>query len=75
MDQPQFPRITSHVVLQIIPQAVCSRYGLSIGAKLSIVVRFIVVVLFPLAYPISKVRARCFSAFFSFLVEHVIKDF
>ncbi|KAJ6861765.1 hypothetical protein NC651_037738 [Populus alba x Populus x berolinensis] len=54
MDQPQFPRITSHGVLQIIPQAVCSRYGLSIGAKLSIVVRFIVLVLFPLAYPISK---------------------
>jgi CBS domain containing-hemolysin-like protein len=76
MDQPQFPRITSHVVLQIIPQAVCSRYGLSIGAKLSIVVRFIVIVLFPLSYPISKVRARCFSAFFFFfLVEHVIKDF
>ncbi|KAJ6421265.1 hypothetical protein OIU84_028609 [Salix udensis] len=39
---------------EIIPQAVCSRYGLSIGAKLSIVVRFIVIVLFPLAYPISK---------------------
>ncbi|KAJ6867687.1 DUF21 domain-containing protein [Populus alba x Populus x berolinensis] len=39
---------------EIIPQAVCSRYGLSIGAKLSIVVRFIVMVLFPLAYPISK---------------------
>ncbi|CAK7338734.1 unnamed protein product [Dovyalis caffra] len=39
---------------EIIPQAVCSRYGLSIGAKLSVVVRFIVIVLFPLAYPISK---------------------
>uniref|UniRef100_A0A1J3FNW3 DUF21 domain-containing protein n=1 Tax=Noccaea caerulescens TaxID=107243 RepID=A0A1J3FNW3_NOCCA len=39
---------------EIIPQAVCSRYGLSIGAKLSYLVRFIVVVFFPLAYPISK---------------------
>ncbi|KAL0734514.1 hypothetical protein Bca4012_010724 [Brassica carinata] len=39
---------------EIIPQAVCSRYGLSIGAKLSILVRFIVIVFFPLAYPISK---------------------
>lgn len=42
---------------QIIPQAVCSRYGLSVGAKLSILVRFIVIILFPLAYPISKVIA------------------
>ncbi|KAK9045182.1 hypothetical protein V6N11_059071 [Hibiscus sabdariffa] len=39
---------------EIIPQAVCSRYGLSVGAKLSVLVRFIVIVLFPIAYPISK---------------------
>ncbi|MBA0608723.1 hypothetical protein Godav_020912, partial [Gossypium davidsonii] len=39
---------------EIIPQAVCSRYGLSVGAKLSVLVRFIVIVLFPVAYPISK---------------------
>ncbi|RQP02393.1 hypothetical protein POPTR_017G147900v4 [Populus trichocarpa] len=46
--------IGNALAMEIIPQAVCSRYGLSIGAKLSIVVRFIVIVLFPLAYPISK---------------------
>ncbi|GMI75548.1 hypothetical protein like AT5G52790 [Hibiscus trionum] len=39
---------------EIIPQAVCSRYGLSVGAKLSVLVRFIVIILFPIAYPISK---------------------
>ncbi|KAJ8752833.1 hypothetical protein K2173_008568 [Erythroxylum novogranatense] len=39
---------------EIIPQAVCSRYGLSVGAKLSGIVRLIVIVLFPVAYPISK---------------------
>ncbi|KAJ4705943.1 DUF21 domain-containing protein [Melia azedarach] len=39
---------------EIIPQAVCSRYGLSVGAKLSVLVRLIVIVLFPVAYPISK---------------------
>ncbi|KAJ4833760.1 hypothetical protein Tsubulata_036244 [Turnera subulata] len=39
---------------EIIPQAVCSRYGLSVGAKLSVVVRLIVIVFFPIAYPISK---------------------
>ncbi|KAJ8752793.1 hypothetical protein K2173_008528 [Erythroxylum novogranatense] len=39
---------------EIIPQAVCSRYGLSVGAKLSGIVRLVVIVLFPVAYPISK---------------------
>ncbi|KAF2315562.1 hypothetical protein GH714_040070 [Hevea brasiliensis] len=39
---------------EIIPQAVCSRYGLSVGARMSAIVRLIVIVLFPLAYPISK---------------------
>ncbi|EFH42188.1 hypothetical protein ARALYDRAFT_495342 [Arabidopsis lyrata subsp. lyrata] len=39
---------------EIIPQAVCSRYGLSIGAKLSVLVRLIIIVFFPLSYPISK---------------------
>ncbi|KAG9455313.1 hypothetical protein H6P81_008217 [Aristolochia fimbriata] len=39
---------------EIIPQAVCSRYGLKVGAKLVVFVRFILVVFFPIAYPISK---------------------
>ncbi|KAK2983581.1 hypothetical protein RJ640_023115 [Escallonia rubra] len=39
---------------EIIPQAVCSRYGLSVGAKLSGFVRLLVIVFFPLSYPISK---------------------
>ncbi|CAN4087664.1 unnamed protein product [Withania somnifera] len=39
---------------EIIPQAICSRYGLSIGAKLAPLVRLLVVVVFPLSYPISK---------------------
>uniref|UniRef100_A0A6N2NDK0 CNNM transmembrane domain-containing protein n=3 Tax=Salix viminalis TaxID=40686 RepID=A0A6N2NDK0_SALVM len=54
---------------EIIPQAVCSRYGLSIGAKLSIVVRFIVIVLFPLAYPISKHSALLRRAELKTLVD------
>ncbi|KZV36463.1 hypothetical protein F511_15968 [Dorcoceras hygrometricum] len=39
---------------EIIPQAICSQYGLSIGARLSVLVRFLVMIVFPLAYPISK---------------------
>ncbi|XP_073019628.1 DUF21 domain-containing protein At5g52790-like [Primulina eburnea] len=39
---------------EIIPQSVCSRYGLSIGARLSVLVRLLVIIVFPLSYPISK---------------------
>ncbi|XP_073111974.1 DUF21 domain-containing protein At5g52790 isoform X2 [Elaeis guineensis] len=39
---------------EIIPQAVCSRYGLSVGAKLAGVVRVLLLVFFPVSYPISK---------------------
>ncbi|XP_072957465.1 DUF21 domain-containing protein At2g14520-like [Typha angustifolia] len=43
---------------EIIPQAVCSRYGLSVGAKLAGVVRVLLLVFFPVAYPISKLLDR-----------------
>ncbi|KAF3439099.1 hypothetical protein FNV43_RR17374 [Rhamnella rubrinervis] len=39
---------------EIIPQAVCSRYGLAIGAAVAPVVRILVCICFPVAYPISK---------------------
>nr|PNR53930.1 hypothetical protein PHYPA_007605 [Physcomitrium patens] len=39
---------------EIIPQAVCSRYGLAVGAAASPIVRLLLVVFFPIAYPISK---------------------
>ncbi|XP_016485927.1 DUF21 domain-containing protein At5g52790 [Nicotiana tabacum] len=43
---------------EIIPQAICSRYGLSIGARLSPLVRLLVIIVFPLSYPISKLLDR-----------------
>ncbi|KAL5556744.1 hypothetical protein UlMin_038980 [Ulmus minor] len=39
---------------EIIPQAVCSRYGLAIGAAVTPFVRVLVWICFPVAYPISK---------------------
>lgn len=39
---------------EIIPQAVCSRYGLAIGAAVAPFVRLLVWICFPVAYPISK---------------------
>ncbi|XAR73017.1 hypothetical protein NMG60_11019860 [Bertholletia excelsa] len=39
---------------EIIPQAVCSRYGLAIGAAVTPVVRLLVWICFPIAFPISK---------------------
>ncbi|KAJ4714670.1 DUF21 domain-containing-like protein [Melia azedarach] len=39
---------------EIIPQAVCSRYGLAIGAKVAPAVQVLVWICFPVAYPISK---------------------
>lgn len=39
---------------EIIPQSVCTRYGLAIGAYVSPFVRVLVWVCFPVAWPISK---------------------
>ncbi|OVA16960.1 CBS domain [Macleaya cordata] len=39
---------------EIIPQAVCSHYGLSVGAKMVVVVRLLLLAFFPISYPISK---------------------
>lgn len=41
--------------VQIIPQSVCSRYGLAIGSTVAPFVRVLVWICFPVAYPISKV--------------------
>ena len=45
-----------------MPQAICTRYGLSMGAKAAHIVRVLLVVFFPVAYPISKVRPISSSA-------------
>ncbi|KAL4384779.1 hypothetical protein GQ457_15G022600 [Hibiscus cannabinus] len=40
---------------EIIPQALCSRYGLAIGANFVWLVRILMIICYPIAYPIGKV--------------------
>ncbi|KAK9271315.1 hypothetical protein L1049_026905 [Liquidambar formosana] len=40
---------------EILPQAVCTHYGMAVGAALAPFVRVLLLVFYPIAYPISKV--------------------
>eukprot|EP00850_Spirogloea_muscicola_P021202 SM000240S08619 [mRNA] locus=s240:108359:112142:- [translate_table: standard] len=46
--------IAASLFPQIVPQAVCSKYGLVIGATLAPLVRVLMVIAWPVAFPISK---------------------
>ncbi|BBN10301.1 metal transporter CNNM [Marchantia polymorpha subsp. ruderalis] len=39
---------------EVIPQAICSRYGLAVGANLIWLVKVLMVLCFPIAYPVGK---------------------
>ncbi|XP_061355781.1 DUF21 domain-containing protein At5g52790-like [Gastrolobium bilobum] len=43
------------VFAEILPQAVGSRYGLTLGAKMAPLVRLLLLIFFPITYPASKV--------------------
>ncbi|XP_078441692.1 DUF21 domain-containing protein At4g14240-like [Wolffia australiana] len=40
---------------EVIPQAICSRYGLAVGANCVWIVRVLMVVCYPIAFPIGKI--------------------
>ncbi|GKD00884.1 DUF21 domain-containing protein [Tanacetum coccineum] len=40
---------------EILPQAICTRYGLTVGATMAPFVRCLLFLFFPISYPISKV--------------------
>ncbi|KAL3648928.1 hypothetical protein CASFOL_005331 [Castilleja foliolosa] len=40
---------------EVIPQAICTRYGLAVGANLIWLVRILMVLSYPISYPIGKV--------------------
>lgn len=43
---------------QVIPQAICTRYGLAVGANFVWLVRILMVLCYPIAYPIGKVSQQ-----------------
>ncbi|KAK7245801.1 hypothetical protein RIF29_40651 [Crotalaria pallida] len=40
---------------EVIPQAICSRYGLAVGANFAWLVRILMIVCYPISYPVGKV--------------------
>lgn len=43
------------IFAELIPQSVCSRYGLFIGAHMAMFTRVIMIILWPVAWPVSRV--------------------
>ncbi|KAL2469963.1 DUF21 domain-containing protein [Abeliophyllum distichum] len=40
---------------EVIPQAICTRYGLAVGANFVWLVRFLMIICYPISYPIGKI--------------------
>ncbi|KAH9692957.1 DUF21 domain-containing protein [Citrus sinensis] len=47
--------IGNSLAMEILPQAVCTRYGLTVGATMAPIVRVLLCLFFPISYPISKI--------------------
>ena len=42
------------VCFKVIPQAICSRYGLAVGANLVWLVRILMILSYPISFPVAK---------------------
>lgn len=43
------------IFAELIPQSVCSRYGLRIGASMAFFTRCVMIILWPIAWPVSRI--------------------
>ena len=43
------------IFAELIPQSVCSRYGLFIGAHMALFTRIVMIILYPIAWPVSRI--------------------
>ncbi|XP_020553163.1 DUF21 domain-containing protein At4g14240 isoform X2 [Sesamum indicum] len=41
--------------MEVIPQAICTRYGLAVGANFVCLVRILMIISYPISYPIGKI--------------------
>lgn len=67
--------ISFYLCKQIIPQSVCSRYGLAIGSTVAPFVRVLVWICFPVAFPISKVIYANHFNLFMLAISELLFDF
>jgi hypothetical protein len=50
-----------YLAAQVIPQAVCSRHGLAIGASFVGLVKILMIICWPISYPVGKVSLQANS--------------